>query len=62
MAFFFIVGGSNAGLPAAQGSQQDFYNSTIRRIWVPVIRLFPPSTPTSEATFQYVESDQLVKP
>ncbi|KHA70414.1 halovibrin HvnC [Pseudomonas chlororaphis] len=62
MAFFFIAGGGNAGLPEAQGNQQDFYNSTTRRIWVPVIRLFPPSTPTSEATFQYVESDQLVKP
>ncbi|WP_122612276.1 halovibrin HvnC [Pseudomonas viridiflava] len=62
MAFFFIAGGGNAGLPEAQGNQKDFYNSTTRRIWVPVIRLFPPSTPTSEATFQYVESDQLIRP
>ncbi|MCX2546472.1 halovibrin HvnC [Pseudomonas sp. COW5] len=62
MAFFFIAGGTNAGLAEAQGNQKDFYDSTTARIWVPVIRLFPPSTPSAEATFQYVESDQLVKP
>ena len=62
MAFFYIAGGANAGLVEAQGNQKDFYDSTSARIWVPVIRLYPPSTPAAEATFQYVESDQLVKP
>ncbi|MBC3778301.1 halovibrin HvnC [Pseudomonas sp. SWRI99] len=62
MAFFFVAGGSNAGLAEAQGNQKDFYDSTTARLWVPVIRLFPPSTVADQARFEYVEADQLVKP
>ncbi|MGL6243276.1 halovibrin HvnC [Pseudomonas sp.] len=62
MAFFFIAGGDNAGLSEARGNQKDFYDSTTAKIWVPVIRLTPPSTISGNARFQYVASDQLILP
>ncbi|WP_460090776.1 halovibrin HvnC [Pseudomonas sp. S2_E02] len=62
MAFFYIAGGDNAGLSQARDNQKDFYDSTTSRIWVPVIRLYPPSTSAHDATFQYVDTDQLIKP
>jgi hypothetical protein len=62
MAFFFIAGGDNAGLAEARNNQKDFRDSTTARIWVPVIRLIPPSTMGGKASFQYVASDQLVLP
>jgi hypothetical protein len=62
MAFFFIAGGDNAGLSEARNNQKDFYDSTTARIWVPVIRLIPPSVISGNASFQYVASDQLVSP
>ncbi|RIJ13466.1 halovibrin HvnC [Pseudomonas sp. 91RF] len=60
MAFFFIAGGSNAGLADARYNQQDFYNSTNPKIIVPIIRLTPATSATGAATFTYVAADQQV--
>ncbi|WP_283184362.1 hypothetical protein [Pseudomonas svalbardensis] len=60
MAFFFIAGGNNQGLPDAQYNQRDFYNSTNPKIVVPIIRLTPPSSAAGTATFTYVAADQVV--
>jgi hypothetical protein len=62
MAFFFIAGGGNAGLPDAQYNQRDFYNSTNPKIIVPIIRVTPATSSTGSATFTYVAADQAVNP
>lgn len=60
MAFFFVAGGTNAGLADAQYNQRDFYNSTNPKIVVPIIRLTPPESATGTASFAYVAADQVV--
>lgn len=60
MAFFFVAGGTNAGLADAQYNQRDFYNSTNPKIVVPIIRLTPPDSANGTATFTYVAADQAV--
>lgn len=60
MAFFFVAGGTNEGLPDARYNQRDFYNSTNPKIVVPIIRLTPANSATESATFTYVASDQAV--
>ncbi|MBV4484810.1 halovibrin HvnC [Pseudomonas sp. SWRI153] len=62
MAFFFIAGGSNAGLADAQYNQKDFYNSTSPKMVVPIIRLTPATTVAGKATFTYITADQVVTP
>ncbi|WP_085640064.1 MULTISPECIES: halovibrin HvnC [unclassified Pseudomonas] len=62
MAFFYIYGGSDAGLAEAQYNQRDFYNSTDPKILVPIIRLTPPSTPGVDSSFSYDPADQAVTP
>lgn len=58
MAFFFIAGGSDAGLADAKYNQRDFYNSTNPKIVVPIIRLTPASSDSEKATFTFVAADQ----
>ncbi|WP_025110038.1 hypothetical protein [Pseudomonas sp. H1h] len=60
MAFFFIAGGTNAGLADAQYNQRDFYNSTNPKIVVPIIRLTPAASAAAPATFTYSAADQAV--
>ncbi|MHC8333198.1 halovibrin HvnC [Pseudomonas sp. LB3P25] len=60
MAFFFVAGGTNAGLADAQYNQRDFYNSTNPKIVVPIIRLTPPDSAAGTASFIYVAADQVV--
>jgi hypothetical protein len=57
---FFYLNGSSAGLSTAQQNQQDFYNSTTKKIWVPVIKLTLPTSQSADATFTYSLDDQLV--
>ncbi|KAB0507012.1 hypothetical protein [Pseudomonas lini] len=60
MAFFYIAGGTNAGLADAQYNQRDFYNSTNPKVVVPIIRLTPATSATGIATFAYAATDQVV--
>ncbi|MGF6456288.1 halovibrin HvnC [Pseudomonas frederiksbergensis] len=61
MAFFFIAGGTDPKpLADAQYNQRDFYNATIPKIVVPIIRLTPANSATGIATFTYVAADQSV--
>ncbi|UZE15327.1 halovibrin HvnC [Pseudomonas sp. B21-054] len=60
MAFFFVAGGTNAGLADARYNQRDFYNSTNPKIVVPIIRLTPANSAAESATFSYVAADQAV--
>jgi hypothetical protein len=60
MAFFFIAGGTNAGLADAQYNQRDFYNSTTPKIVVPIIRLTPATSAAAPAAFTYSATDQAV--
>ncbi|RON53943.1 hypothetical protein [Pseudomonas frederiksbergensis] len=60
MAFFFVAGGTNAGLADAQYNQRDFYNSTNPQIVVPIVRLTPATSATGIASFSYVAADQVV--
>ncbi|WP_336221107.1 HvnC protein [Citrobacter amalonaticus] len=57
---FFYIAGSNQGLNSARSTQQDFYNSTVNKIWVPVIELILPTTPEQNATFEFNTADQLI--
>ena len=57
---FFYVNGSSEGLDSARKDQQDFYESTSNHLWVPVIKLTLPSTPTSDASFSFNATDQLI--
>ncbi|ABA74630.1 MULTISPECIES: hypothetical protein [Pseudomonas] len=60
MAFFYIAGGTNAGLADAQYNQRDFYNSTNPKIVVPIIALTPANSVTDKATFSFLAGDQAV--
>ncbi|MET1070108.1 MAG: halovibrin HvnC [Pseudomonas prosekii] len=60
MAFFYIAGGTNAGLADAQYNQRDFNNSTNPKIVIPIIRLTPANSSTATATFAFVAADQVV--
>lgn len=60
MAFFYIYGGTNAGLAEAQYNQQDFYNSTSPKIVVPIIRLIPADSADGNSSFAYAPADQVV--
>jgi hypothetical protein len=57
---FFYFRGSSTGLDSAKKNQQDFYNSTTNNIWVPVIEITLPSTPTAATTFFFNTEDQLI--
>jgi hypothetical protein len=58
MEAFFYINNSAAGRKDAQDDQRDFKNTTGRT--VPVISLWLPQASTSEATFKYLVSDQVV--
>ncbi|MBV4462690.1 halovibrin HvnC [Pseudomonas sp. SWRI79] len=60
MAFFYIYGGTNAGLAEARYNQQDFYNSTNPRIVVPIVRLTPAASADGNSSFAYAQADQVV--
>ncbi|KNH15829.1 halovibrin HvnC [Pseudomonas syringae] len=60
MAFFYIYGGTNAGLAEARYNQRDFYNSTSPRIVVPIIRLIPADSAGGNSSFAYAQADQVV--
>jgi hypothetical protein len=60
MAFFYITGGTNAGLADAQYNQRDFYNSTNPKIIVPIIGLTPATSAAGAAKFSYAAADQAV--
>lgn len=55
-AFFYLPG----GLAGAQHDQRDFYAKTGGKV-VPIIKLTLPSAATADATFTYIQADQ-VKP
>lgn len=57
---FFYLNGSSSGLDSAEKNQQDFFNSTTNNIWIPVIELTLPATPTEDAVFSFNTTDQLV--
>lgn len=60
MAFFYIYGGTNAGLADAQYNQRDFYNSTSPKIVVPIIRLIPANSASENSSFAYAPADQVL--
>jgi hypothetical protein len=60
MAFFYIYGGTNAGLAEARYNQRDFYNSTNPKIVVPIVRLTPAASADGNSSFSYAPADQVV--
>jgi len=54
-AFYYLPG----GLAGAQHDQKDFYSSAGGKV-VPIIKLTLPATPSDNATFTYLQADQVV--
>lgn len=57
-AFFYLSGTS--GLSSAQNNQLDLMRSTNNQVWVPVIELRLPSSPSAEVKFIFNQEDQAI--